>query len=73
MVPRWGPKGRTRKGEGLLALATAAGTAAAATAGTAAASTAGTATKEASAAGSAAVNHDCAGLSHRHRLSPNPL
>jgi hypothetical protein len=55
-----------------LASAAAAGTAAAATAGTTAASPTGSATEDASAAGTAAVNADCADLSHRHRLSPNP-
>jgi hypothetical protein len=57
----------------VLALTAAAGTAAAAAARTAAAAATGTAAEDASAAGSATVNDDCAGLSHGHRLSPNPL
>ena len=57
-----------------LALAAAAGTATedASATSAAAAATAGTATQDASAAGSAAVKDYCAGLSHGHRLSPNP-
>jgi len=41
--------------------------------GTAAAAATGTAAEDASAAGSASVNDDYAGLSHIHTLSPNPL
>jgi hypothetical protein len=74
-IPPWGPKGRNRKGKAVLALTAAAGAAAedASATRTAAAAATGTAAEDASAAGSAAVNDDCAGLSHGHRLSPNPL
>jgi hypothetical protein len=60
------------RGKRFLALTAAAGTAAAAATGAAATATTGTAAEDASAAGSAAVNDDCAGLSHAHTVSPNP-
>ena len=63
------------RGKAVLALAAAAGTATEVTAatGTPAAAASGSTAEDASATGSAAVNDDCAGLSHGHRLSPNPL
>jgi hypothetical protein len=51
-----------------LALTAATGTAAAAATRTAAAAATGTAAEDASATGSAAVNDDCAGLSHGHNF-----
>jgi hypothetical protein len=67
-----GTKGQS--GESGLALAAAAGTATekASAASTATAATAGSAAEDPSAAGSAAVNDVVRGLSHGHRLSPNP-
>jgi len=56
-----------------LALTAATGTAATAATGTAATAASGTSAEDASAAGPAAINDDCAGLSHIHTLSPNPL
>jgi hypothetical protein len=61
------------RGNRFLALTAATGTSATAATGAATTAATGTSAEDASAAGSASVNDDCAGLSHIHTLSPNPL